>query len=160
MAEILIADIETNAIHNPNVIWMLGVLSYDSDEFTAYVGEEQVVDGLLRLVEADCIIGHNFLGYDTKHITRLTNGLVTLPKRKIIDTCKLSKTYTALPDHKLKTWGDLFGFPKGDYTDFDRFDPEMIPYCERDCRISKKIFEFVNELAQEHGSPCLLESFR
>ena len=160
---VLVADIETNGFDDPNVIWMVGVLDYHTDEFTPYVGEEQVAEGLIRLSEADCIIGHYFLGYDNKHIARLTEGLVTLPKSKIIDTYQLSSDYApkslGLKNHKLATWGELFNFPKGNYKDFDRFDPAMIPYCERDCRITKKIVEFMEELRQSQGTASFLEGY-
>lgn len=154
---ILIGDIETDAIHMPRNLWMVGVLDYVTDEFTAYHGDD-VPEGLLRLAEADMAIGHNFKGYDVKNIERMTNGLVKFDVTRIVDTLDLSRKYAKLENHKLKTWGEMFDFPKGDYTDFSRFDPAMIPYCERDCRLTKKIFEFLNEMAVEKGAQCLLES--
>lgn len=156
---VLIGDIETNAIHMPTDIWMVGVLDYDSDEFTAYHGDD-VVDGLLRLAEADLVIGHNFKGYDIKNIERMTNRLVTFDMSRVIDTLNLSRKFADLKDHKLKTWGEMFNFPKGDYHDFSRFRPEMIPYCERDCRLTKLVFDILNEIAVEKGNRCLVESHR
>ena len=156
---ILIGDIETNAIHMPSDIWMVGVLDYDSDVFTAYHGDD-VAEGLLRLAEADLAIGHNFKGYDIKNIERMTAGLVKFDMRKVIDTLDLSRRHATLKDHKLKTWGEMFDFPKGDYTDFSRFRPEMIPYCERDCRLTKLVFDLLNDLAVEKGQQCLVESAR
>jgi hypothetical protein len=154
---ILVGDIETNEIHNPSELWMVGVLDYFTDEFTAYHGDD-VPEGLLRLAEADVVIGHNFKGYDAKNIERMTNYLVKFDRDRIIDTLDLSKANARLDNHKLKTWGEMFGYPKGDWTDFSRWDPGMIPYCERDCRLTKKVFDFLNELAVERGAVCLLEN--
>jgi hypothetical protein len=163
--KILVADIETNAIHNPTRFWVLGILDYHTDEFTGHVGDDDIAEGLMRLEEADLIIGHNFLGYDNKNITRLTDGVFVLDKEKIIDTVKLSRslvkefdTSRGGPGHGLKAWGDLFGYPKGNWDKFDRFYPEMVPYCEQDCRITKKVFDFVNEIETGiHGRINLLE---
>ena len=158
MSEILVGDIETDAIYMPRNIWMVGVLNWETDQFDAYTGDD-VVDGLIRLAEADLAIGHNFVGYDVKNIERMTNNLVKFDRKKIVDTLDLSRKFVELKDHKLKTWGELFDFPKGDYTDFSKFDPKMVPYCERDCRLTKKIFDFLNELSIEKGNECLVETY-
>lgn len=142
---ILVADIETDAIWKPSTIHMLGVLDYDTDEFTAYVGEDEVAAGLLRLQEAERIVGHNFRSYDKKEIERLTDGLILLPDEKIDDTLEIARAlFPHLENHKLKTWGEILGLPKIEYEgDFRRFTPEMIPYCERDCRVNKVLYEFL-----------------
>lgn len=156
MPKILVGDIETDAIHMPHNIWMVGVLDWTTDEFTAYHGED-VAEGLLRLQEADLLIGHNFRGYDAKNIRRMTDGLVSLDNSKIMDTMELGRRLVKMPDHKLKSWGEIFDFPKGDFKDFSRFSPEMIPYCERDCRLTKKVFDFLNELNVQKSRQNLLE---
>jgi hypothetical protein len=158
MGEILVGDLETDAIHMPRNIWMVGVLDWRTNEFTAYHGDD-VVDGLLRLAEADLTIGHNWRSYDVKNIERMTNKLVTFDQRRVIDTLEMSRRQVKLPDHKLKTWGEIFEFPKGDYSDFSRFDPAMIPYCERDCRLTKLIFDFLNEQGVVEGRQNLLEGY-
>jgi hypothetical protein len=155
---ILIGDIETDGL-KPSVIHMVGVLDYDTDEYTSYHGED-LVDGLLRLSEADLVIGHNFIGYDIKNIERMTNKLVMFDRRKVVDTLDLSRRYALLENHKLKTWGEMFEFPKGDHSDFSRYTKAMDIYCERDCRLTKLVFDLLNDLAQEKGARCLLEGHR
>jgi len=155
---LLIADLECDSL-KPTTIHMVGVLDYDSDEFYDYHGDE-VVDGLLRLAEAKKVIFYNGRGYDVPVIERLTNGLVKIKPSQIIETLDLSRKYAKLDSHKLKTWGDLFGFPKGDHTDFTKWSPAMSIYCERDCRLTKLVFNLLNELAVEQGRPCLVESAR
>ena len=138
---------------------MVGVLDYDTDEFYDY-HDEEVVDGLIRLSEADRIIFYNGRGYDVPVIERLTNGLVTLRPSQIIETLDLSRRYCKLDNHKLKTWGSMFDFPKGDHSDFTKWSPEMSLYCERDCRLTKLVFNFLNDMAVEQGRACLIESAR
>jgi hypothetical protein len=145
MSSVLIGDIETNAIYQPSRIWMVGVLDFYTDEFTAYVGDDEVPLGLMRLAEADLVCGHNFRAYDAKEITRMTEGLITLEDDRIIDTLEIGRSlFPDLVNHKLKTWGEIFGYPKIDYDKgFDAFHPDMVPYCERDCRLTKAVYEFL-----------------
>jgi hypothetical protein len=160
---VLIADLECESL-KPSIIHMLGILDYTSDKFTPHIGEEEVSDGLIRLVNADLVIFHNGFGYDIPVIEKLTEGLIVLDQSKIIDTLKLSRKF--FPElskerggsgHSLEVWGEIFDFPKGDWKKFDKFYPEMVPYCERDCRLTRKIFDFTNELAMSQGQPNMLE---
>lgn len=139
---ILVGDIEANGL-KPSRIWMVGVLDFHTDEFTAYVGEDEIPYGLMRLAEADLVVGHYFKGYDAPVIERLTEGLITFDRNKIDDTVEISRAlFPELSDHKLGTWGELLGYPKLDFTNFDTFDPAMIPYCERDCRLNGALYRF------------------
>lgn len=146
---ILVADTETNGL-KPSIIWVLGILDYETNEYTSYTGDDVPI-GLLRLIEADVIVGHNWRGYDQPHITRLTEGLIQVPNEKIVDTLELSRKMVKMKNHGLESWGELFGLPKTKNTipDFDRFWPEMVPYCQRDVEITKKVFDLMIELAAE-----------
>jgi len=159
MSQILIADLETDSLR-PSTIHMVGLLSYTTDEFFDYHGEEGVAEGLMRMAEADMLIFYNGVGYDLPVIERLTEGLIKIPKTKIIETLDLSRRYASLPNHKLKQWGEIFDFPKGDHKDFSKWTPEMGVYCERDCRLTKKVFDLLNEMAIEKGHGDLLKRFR
>jgi hypothetical protein len=152
---ILVADLECNSLH-PSIIHMVGILDYITDEFHDY-HEDDVAEGLLRLSTADKIIFYNGVGYDVPVIKRLTSGLVTIKRDKIIEVLDLSRSLVKLPNHKLKQWGELFDFPKGDHTDFSKWSPSMSAYCERDCRLTKKVFDLLNEMNVEKGRQNLLE---
>ena len=147
---VLVADLETNGF-DPDTIWVVGVLDYDSDDFRAYTGED-VAEGLLRIMEADLVIGHNFIDYDAGVAERLTGGMISLDRERIVDTLKLGRKL--LPDmkcQKLEEWGEILGLPKIKFNEsFERFHPSMIPYCERDCRLNKMIFDFLMEV-QRNG---------
>lgn len=151
---VLIADIECDSL-KPTTIHMVGVLDYFTDEFIDYNGDN-VAEGLIRIAEASQVIFYNGLGYDVPVIERLTEGMISLKKDRIIECLDLSRKYVTMKNHKLATWGELFDFPKGDHTDFTKWSPEMSVYCERDCRLTKKVFDILNELAIEKGSPNLL----
>jgi hypothetical protein len=141
----LVGDLECDSL-KPSTIYVVGVLDYDTDIFRAYTGDA-VSEGLMRLAEADIVIGHNFKGYDAKHIRILTEGIIDIPNDKIIDTLDLSRAaYPEWKSHKLETWGLFLGYPKIYFKDFSKFDPKMVPYCQQDCVITKKVFDHTANL--------------
>ncbi len=145
----LVFDIEADGL-DPSRIWCLGILDFETDAYTAYVGEEEVPVGLLRLQEAEAIAGHYIKGYDIPVIERLTEGLVTFKSERVIDTCELSRDlFPELENHKLKTWGDILGYPKLDFDRFDEFSEEMLPYLERDCRLNAALLRFLISIITE-----------
>lgn len=143
MNEILIADLETDGF-DPTRIWVVGILDYGTGEYRSYTGDD-VVEGLVRLMEAGLVVGHNFKKFDAAQIRRLTDGLIDIPNDRIYDTYeKSSKIFGKhVKKHGLRAWGELFEFEKGDHSDFSRLSPEMITYCERDVRITAKLFELL-----------------
>ena len=140
---ILVGDLETNGF-KPDRIWVVGVLDVETDEYTSYVGDDVAV-GLMRLAEADLVIGHNFKEYDAKVISKLTESVIEIPNEKIIDTLELGRMlFPQMPNHKLATWGEMLGLAKIEYEGgFDEFNEDMLPYCERDCRVNKLLYEFL-----------------
>lgn len=146
---ILVADLETNGF-KPNKIWVVGVLDVETDEYTAYTGDDVAV-GLMRLVEADLVIGHNFREYDAKVISKLTERVIEIPNEKIIDTLELGRMlFPDMPNHRLATWGEMLGLPKIEYTGgFDEFHEDMLPYCKRDVVLNKLLYEFLLSQLEE-----------
>lgn len=142
----LVIDLETNG-YEPSVIWLAGVLDFDTDEFTPHVGDDAVVDAIVKMKEADCLIGHNIKAYDLYHIERLLDFEVRFDQNLIVDTLELSRElFPHFRSHSLEAWGERLGLPKANYTKgFSRFHPEMIPYCERDVRLNRLLFEHLLE---------------
>lgn len=137
---VLIGDIEANGLR-PNQIWMVGIIELDSGVFTPYVGDD-VAEGIMRLAEAELFVGHHIEGYDVPVMERLTEGLVKFEKVRLIDTLPLARSLMpGLENYKLGSFGDMFGLPKLPFREFDRFTPEMIPYCQRDCEINLRLFQ-------------------
>lgn len=143
---ILVGDLETDGF-DPSIIWVVGVLDYHTDEFVAYTGED-VAEGLMRLAAADVVIGHNFIGYDARISEKLTDGLISFDQERIADTLIMGRKL--LPDmrkQKLEVWGEILGLPKIQFNEgFDKFVPSMVPYCKRDCEVTKMVFDFLMSL--------------
>lgn len=149
----LIADIETDGFV-PQRIWMIGLLDYETDIFESYVGEDRVPEAIMRMKDADLLIGHNLRGYDVFQIERLLEGLVKFDPDRIVDTLELARAvFPHFEKHGLESWGERLGFPKLEYKVFDRFEPQMVPYCERDCRLTRKLLDHL----LDHAPPTLVK---
>jgi hypothetical protein len=147
MPGILVADIEANGFV-PSRIWMVGILNWETDEFETYAGDD-VPDGLLRMADADLLIGHHILGYDIPQIERLTDGMISFNRGRVVDTLLKSRRLMRMAGHSLKAWGAILGLPKMESPNFDVFSPEMIPYCERDVRLNGKVFDHLLALDEQ-----------
>jgi len=144
----VVADFETDGF-NANVIWMGGAQNLLSGEYRSFIGADEIAELTYELaVNSKMVVGHFFRGFDRKIVKKLTG--LDIASEKIIDTVEMSKHLCPeLPNHKLETWGELFEYPKGKQPLFERFTPEMVPYCERDVRLNTKVFEFLLELFWE-----------
>jgi DNA polymerase III alpha subunit (gram-positive type) len=133
---------------------MIGVLDVDTDEYTAYIGDD-VPLGLMRLAEADLVIGHCFKTFDAVVIKKLTDGLIDIKPEKIFDTCEYSRAlFPKLENHRLSTWGDIFQDHKLEYDKgFDKFHPEMIPYLEQDVKLNARLYRFLKEQVDSLDEP-------
>ena len=93
----LIFDIETNGLlHDLSCIHCLVIYDVEADQTTVYNDEgnaDPVVRGITYLEEADCIVGHNIIGYDIPAIKKLYPWFN--PKGEIVDTLVLSRMYHA-----------------------------------------------------------------
>lgn len=187
---VLIADIEANGFPFPapgrevvSEIFCVGILDVERDAYTAYAGDE-VLDGLLRLEEADCIAGHNWLQYDATTIDTVFG--VTCRRDHVRDTLVASRfagryqpreddsadegeeVEIPLGGHGLDDWGRRLGYPKGDI-DHSRYagrrwrdltgdeQAEMLVYLERDVRLGKAIYGHLSHLWREQPEPLRLE---
>jgi DNA polymerase III alpha subunit (gram-positive type) len=150
MREAICADIETDGLR-PNNIWVVGILSLDTDEWTAYThADDNIAEGLMRLAEADLVVFHNGNDYDIPVIERLTDGLVKFDRSRVIDTLKMGrKLVPEMRSQKLEEWGKIFEQPKVLFEAWEKYDPEMVPRCKRDCEITKMVFNFLLELESQ-----------
>ncbi len=120
-----------------------------------------VVRAVQHIQMADCIIGHNIVGFDIpiiKNIYPFFNPVGT-----IVDTLILSRLYhpnlldidklNQWPDmptklygsHSLEAWGYRLGEYKGDYgktTDWSQWSQEMEEYCTQDVLVTKKLCDY------------------
>ena len=93
----LIFDIETNGLlYNVTTVHCLAIHDLDTKETHSYNdtgNKEPISRGIQRLVDADCIIGHNIIGYDLPVISKLYAWFST--PDMVVDTLLLSRLYHA-----------------------------------------------------------------
>lgn len=132
----IVLDIEANGL-NPDKIWCIVCQDIDTEEVTKY-GPYDL--NKFSLEGVDEIIGHNILGYDVHVLERLLS--IDFSGIKLTDTLVMSRLFNPVRDggHSLASWGERLGFPKGDHTDFSKYSPEMLEYCETDVAVNVKTY--------------------
>jgi uncharacterized protein YprB with RNaseH-like and TPR domain len=158
----LIFDIETNGLlHDLSCIHCLVIYDVEADQTTVYNDEgsaDPVVRGITYLEEADCIVGHNIIGYDIPAIKKLYPWFN--PKGEIVDTLVLSRQYHAdlytldsrrkwkgMPmqlygRHSLEAYGYRLNEAKGTFgkdTDWKTWSQDMQDYCVQDVKVTTKL---------------------
>ena len=136
----LIFDIETDGLE-PNTVWCIVTLDIDSGVFATYV-DGQFGDFNKAVAAADEVIGHNIIGYDIPACEKLLGTVFTATK--VTDTLVLSRLANPQRQaHSLGAWGETLGFPKGDYSDWTNFNPEMLAYCKQDVTVNNEMYKAV-----------------
>jgi hypothetical protein len=162
MTTTLIFDLETNGLlHDLSCIHCLVIHNIEADQTTVYNdtgNAEPIVRGVSFLEEADCIVGHNVIGFDIQAIKKLYPWFE--PEGTVIDTLLLSRLYHAdlltidkkrnwkgMPAqlygrHSLEAYGYRLGEYKGSFsktTDWKEWSQEMEDYCVQDVVVTKKL---------------------
>ena len=160
----LILDIETDGLlYNVSSIHCLAIHDLSTKKTITYNdtgNQEPVVRGLQRLYDADCIIGHNIIGYDLPVIRKLYSWFNRNPY--IIDTLLLSRlyhqnmmdldkkhTWKGMPlqlygRHSLEAYGYRLNEFKGSFsktTDWKNWSQEMEDYCIQDVHVTTKLWD-------------------
>lgn len=138
----VVIDIEANGLHNPDKIWVIVCKNIDTgvyDVFYPYRSAEEVQRFSTYISGCSVVIGHNLLGYDRTHISRILG--VDIPVCNVLDTLIISKLVDyPRSGHSVEDYGLEFNLPKGDFNDFSRYTPEMETYCRRDVDITHRIY--------------------
>ena len=159
----LIFDIETDGfLKDVSTIHCLAIHDLNTKKTITYNdtgNQEPVVRGIQRLADADCIIGHNIIGYDLPVIRKLYSWFKS--PDGVIDTLLLSRLYH--PDmikvdkkrnwkhmplklygrHSLESYGYRLGEFKGSFgatTDWQDWSQEMEDYCIQDVHVTTKLW--------------------
>lgn len=134
-------DIEANGLlYEATKIHCIVVQDVESGMFTVFDGDFKDFEEFYTN-NNNKLIAHNGIGFDFPLIKRLTG--LELPWKRMYDTLVISRMIQ--PDrvsgHSLKSYGEEFGFPKGDFEEFETYTPEMLEYCKRDVEITTKIWK-------------------
>ena len=156
------ADIETDGLlPDVSVIHCLVLRDADNTNKVQSFTQANLHEGLQDLYAAEEVIGHNWIGYDSKVIEKLHPWVLTLPSQpKVTDTLILSQlikphiiefdaAQQELPkklwgSHSLKAWGLRLHCMKGDYEDgWEEFSQEMLEYCIQDTAVTGTIYQYL-----------------
>lgn len=157
----MLFDIETNSLELEEItkLHTMTVYDYATDTFTRF-DKEKVAEGVELLAQADVVVGHNIINFDIPVIQKF---FPWFQPAKIIDTLVWTRlVYPDIKDidiglfkkgripgeligrHSLEAWGHRLGEYKDDFgktTDWQEWSQEMSDYCEQDVRVTKKLFE-------------------
>lgn len=155
----LVFDIETNSKYINEVTKIHSIVMMDT--YTKEIGSyrpNEVELGVKQLEKAECIIGHNIIGYDCRVIESMypstslpTNIFDTLiaAKLKFPDIASTDKAKRNVPEeligkHSLEAWGYRLGIHKGTYgkkeNAWDKWSEEMQQYCEQDVQVTLALY--------------------
>ena len=155
-------DIETdNLLVHCTRMWVMCLDDLDTGkEYTFREGNTQWME---MLDNATLAVGHNILGFDVYAIKKLF-GYVFKPTCKLHDTLILSQVLNyrrfGHDGHSLERWGEHLGFPKGSYSDWSQYTPEMEEYCIQDTRIAAKVYrELMEEFAKRRENAPNLDKY-
>jgi len=159
-----IADIETNGLlPDVSTIHCLVLRDLDTDEVQTFTSEN-IKEGLKILYDAEEVVGHNWIGYDSKVIAKLHPWFEGGAGPKVTDTMILSQLIKphiiefdasvpsirdVLPkrlwgSHSLKAWGLRLNCHKGDYEGgWETFSQEMLDYCVQDTAVTATIYKYL-----------------
>lgn len=161
-------DLESDGLLDTvSVIHTLSIHDDTTNRITRY-DKHAVAEGLRLLSTADCICGHNIVGYDIPAIKKVTKGQWTYDG-DVIDTMIWSRlvrgnvretdfnlfnkgvlTAKLIGSHSLEAWGRRLGVLKGDYgkqeNAWEKWSPEMSAYCEQDVKVTLRLYSHLMNL--------------
>lgn len=132
-----------------DTIWCVVVQDVDTKQLHTFT-EPSPLKKLLQ--SYDAVAGHNIIGFDAPVLQRVWS--IDLSGKEMVDTLLLSRLYNPSRDggHSLASWGAQFGFPKGDFTDFDGgLTPQMLEYCQRDVELTTMVFHWLLSNMNKEG---------
>ena len=132
-----IVDIETDAL-DATLIHCIVARNYSDGKEKVWVGDEckEFASWSKRI---DKFIMHNGVSFDAPILNRLTGSNIKV--NQVRDTLIESQLYNPIRDggHSLASWGERLRFPKGDFSTFNMYTPDMLEYCRQDVRLTHKV---------------------
>lgn len=152
----IVFDLEADGLReDATKVWCI-CLKVLGEDGTEQYGPATLEFALLRMSEADELIGHNIINYDLPVLEKLY-GWTPSRDTKITDTLVKSRLLRPdrlvpagapgnLPPHSLGAWGYRLGRGKPDHSDWTQFSSEMLHRCSEDVEINALTYE---ELGRE-----------
>lgn len=138
----IVIDIEANGLYNPTKIWCVVCKDIDTGEYHIFRNLEddnERINCCDFLSRCSLLIGHNYVGYDGKHLERIAGH--PLDVSKVLDTLVISKLVDyPRSGHSIEDYGIEFGFEKIKFNDFSQYSKDMETYCIRDVDICERIY--------------------
>jgi DNA polymerase I-like protein with 3'-5' exonuclease and polymerase domains len=153
----LVFDIESDGLkEDVTQVWCIGIINIDTGE-EVLIEPDRLEFGLSVLAKATCLIAHNGINYDLPVLEKLFGFTPDCP---VYDTIVMSKMWNADLNggHSLESWGERFKFPKGEHTDWSKYTEAMGEYCLQDCRVTAKVFDYLQSKVDVNGKPYRLEA--
>ena len=148
-----IVDIETNSL-DATQLHCIVARSFVTDQIKTWVGAECFKFGEWSKL-MDNFIMHNGVSFDAPMLNKFTGSQIKLSQVK--DTLIESQLYNPMREggHSLEAWGKRLGFFKGEFTEFQEYNQEMLEYCKRDTELTKKL----SSTLEKEGSRFSKESY-
>ena len=145
----------------------------DADETIVfdYQPERAIVQGIKKLEQADCLIGHNIINYDIPLIKEQFPDFDY--QGELLDTLVMSRLFYphiqerdferrphGMPQrlygrHSLEAWGYRLRCFKGDFGkhegSWETYTPEMLSYCEQDTNVTLQLFELLQRRMNDYA---------
>jgi hypothetical protein len=162
----LIVDLEANGfLDTATTIWVMVAKDCETGEkftFSDYSKQDYVkplCDGLSLISNADAIVGHNIIIYDTLILDKLCPNC-DLSKPRLIDTLILSQlSHFSRPlrytwgRHSLEAFGKHFGRYKPEQAQWTEFEEAMVHRCEEDVEINYLTYRYLQREVISNGMP-------
>lgn len=142
---IVICDIETEKLDNPQHIWLIVCKEVDTGAVHVFRSPTDSPEEAARFSRfarlVSCWCGHNFLAFDVVHLRSLLS--VEIADESILDTLVVSRLLNTniQGGHSLEAWGERLGSHKISFNDFSKYSLEMEHYCLQDVEVNYLLYQ-------------------
>lgn len=148
-------DIETDGI-DATRIWCIVVQNVRTKEVIKFTPKN--LDEFNEwLPVANKLAFHNGISFDVPVMESLLG--TDFECVEVEDTMIMSMIDNPARDggHSLASWGERFGYPKGDHEDWSCFSQEMLDYCVRDVEITTQLYLRLRDKVEKYRDALELE---
>jgi DNA polymerase-1 len=148
---ILMFDIEADGLL-PTIenVWCIVTQDLTTNEISRYP-PDRLGEGIMALRSAECLSGHNIIGYDLPALWKIYGKWDSVPL--ILDTLVVSRALSPERQggHSLAAWGERLGHPKIDFNEWEQYTDEMLTYCVGDVTLNTEVFwELDKDMREQH----------